>query len=411
MNGIKRDYFWNTLGVFLQNAISPLLLLVVTRVNGIEAVGVFSFAFAVSLMLWMLSMWGGRTYQVSDTQSEFTQRSYMMVRVTLALAVIVIAIIFCFVNQYDIHKSALIMLLVFFKLIESFSDVLYGVLHLHGKLYISGKSLTAKAILGFIVFIMIDILTEDVLLAAFGLVLVNFIIFLTYDYKLVNKIEPIRFPLGKMKFYLGESIEILKRCSGIFIIFFLAMFSLNIPRYFIDIYKTEDVGYFGIIAMPITLIVLMMSFILQPNVLRITKLYREGNLTVFRKTVERILLFSLTIGLVVFLITAFIGAELLQIIFGIGFDNHRNALIVIVLGGVASALVTIYLNVFVIMRKIEFSLAVLIVTNCLLIPFSLIMVQSEGLLGGVWAFSIANITQLLLISAYFKVSTNEYEKN
>jgi hypothetical protein len=50
--------------VLLQNAISPLLLIVITRVNGIDDSGLFSLAFSVSIILWSLAMWGGRTYQV-----------------------------------------------------------------------------------------------------------------------------------------------------------------------------------------------------------------------------------------------------------------------------------------------------------------------------------------------------------
>ena len=65
---VRKDYFWNTLGALLQSALSPLLLIVVTRVNGIDDSGIFSFAFSVAIIFWALGMWGGRTYQVSDTK-------------------------------------------------------------------------------------------------------------------------------------------------------------------------------------------------------------------------------------------------------------------------------------------------------------------------------------------------------
>ena len=78
------------------------------------------------------------------------------------------------------------------------------------------------------------------------------------------------------------------------------------------------------------------------------------------------------------------------------------ALNVIVVGGIASALVTIFLNIFVIMRKVNFSLIVLIVTNLILIPVSYFAVDKFGLMGGVVAFTVTNFVQLALILLYFK---------
>lgn len=405
----KRDYVWNTIGTVLQSAISPLLLLVVTRVNGIEAAGVFSFAFAVSLLLWALGMWGGRTYQVSDTQSEFKHRSYIVVRAVLAVVVLLIAGIFCAANQYDIFKTGLIFALVLFKLLESFADVIYGILQVNGKLYMSGKSLTAKAVLGFGVFVAIDIATGNLIAASLGIVAVNIAIFCLYDLVRAHHLESIVIPRTEVKQYYLEAKKIMKRCLGVFIIFFLAMFSLNIPRYFIDMRSEEEVGYFGIIAMPITLIVLLISFVLQPSIVGLSKLYREGSLRAFKKVVNKIVAISCGIGAFVLLVTALFGVQILGLIFGLDFDMYKIPLIVIVIGGVASALVTVYLNAFVIMRQISFSVVALLITNSVLVPFSYVLVRLYGVDGGVWAFTAMNVLQLLLIAVYFGVKKSGAE--
>lgn len=398
---LKRDYFWNTLGVLLQNVISPVLLLVVTRVNGIEATGLFSFAFSVSLLLYALGMWGGRTYQVSDVKKEFQPRSYIVTRILLAVLVLLVTVIFCAVNQYDSYKTGVIFVLVVFKLLESFADVLYGILQTNSQLYKSGKSLAAKAILGMVTFIAIDLITDNILVGSLGIVIVNAIVFLCYDFPQTNKLEKICFPKEKIREYMNEAKEILKRCANVFAVMFLTMFSLNVPRYFIDKYSQVEVGYFGIIAMPITLIVLVITFILQPNVVTISKQYSDGKTSDFKKSVNKILRLSVAIGLVVLAGTILVGTPLLQLIFGIDFDNHTMALNVIVAGGIASALVTVYLNIFVIMRKVNFSLIVLIVTNLLLVPASYFAVTKFGLMGGTTAFAIVSFAQLVFAYLYF----------
>lgn len=404
MTKLKKDYFWNTLGVLLQNVISPVLLLVVTRVNGIEAAGLFSFAFSMSLLLYALGMWGGRTYQISDVKKEFQSRSYVMARVLLAILVLVVAAIFCSVNRYDVYKTSVIFVLAVFKLLESFADVLYGILQTNSQLYKSGKSLAVKAILGMVSFVAIDLLTNNILVGSLGIVAVNTVVFLCYDFPQTNRLEKIRFPKAKIREYVHEAKEIIKRCTNVFVVMFLAMFSLNVPRYFIDQYSQEEVGYFGIIAMPITLIVLVITFILQPNIVTISKQYSDGKMTDFKRSANKILGLSVVIGLMVLAGTIIAGTWVLHLLFGVDFTHHAMALNVIVAGGIASALVTVCLNIFVIMRKLTFSLVVLIVTNLLLIPASYIAVQGSGLLGGVTVFMAINFVQLILTLLYFNLA-------
>lgn len=399
----KKDYFWNTFGVLLQNAISPLLLVVVTRTNGIEAAGVFSFAFAVSLLLWALAMWGGRTYQVSDTQTEFEHRSYIMVRLLLAAAVLLVAVVFCLLNGYDAFKFGLIISLTVFKLLESFADVLYGILQVHGKLYVSGKSLALKAIAGLIVFTTIDITTGNLLLAVMGIIIVNALVLAAYDFRYARKLESIIPPLQGCRRYILEAVKIIQRCAGVFMVFFVLMFSLNIPRYFIDVFHPEENGFFGIISMPITLIALLVSFILQPNIVGLSKMYNNGEERRFRKTTNKLVLLSAVVGIAVLLLAAIAGVWMLRLVFGVDFSHYQEALVVIVAGGVASAMVTVYLNIFVIMRRIKFLLISLVGTSLVLLPLAYIMVLHWGLIGGVWSFLIVSLLQLLIVAVNFRV--------
>ena len=405
----QKNYFWNTLGVLLQNAVSPALLLIVTRVNGIEASGLFSFAFAISLMMWAVSMWGGRTYQVSDTKSEFDSRSYILARIYLGIAVLGITGVFCAANQYEVYKTTLIFGLVVFKVVESIADVLYGVLQVHHKLHLSGKSLTIKALLSILVFLVIDITTGSIIWAVVLVVTLNIMVLLGYDYSRANALELIRFPADKIKVYSVEALTILRRCAPVFVMFFLAMFSLNVPRYFIDVFSQREIGYFGIIAMPITLVVLLISFVLQPNVLRLSQLYAKNNIVIFSHSVNKILRASAGAGAVMLLAATLVGVDVLKIVFGVDFSAYRGALIVIVAGGVVSAIVSVYLNIFVIMRRVRIPLLVLLFTNALLVIVALWAVRRGGLEAGVWAFTATNTIQATILWLYFSALTRTVE--
>lgn len=395
-SGIKKDYFWNTVGVFAQNAVSPLLLIVVTRINGVYDSGLFSFALSISLILLSLGLWGGRTYQVSDVRHEFMQRSYVMARVLLAFAMMIGAIAFSIVNHYELSKTALIIALAALKVVESLADVVYGIMQINGRLYVSGKSLLYKAIGGLAAFALLDFLTKDILLSCAALVLVNLSIFLFYDLRVVRTFESIGLR-NQLCRTLSEAIRILQRCLPIFAVTFLGMFSLNIPRYFIDLYHQEQIGYFGIIAMPITLIILLMSFILQPNVVGLSKQYIEGNLLVFNKTVVKILTVTLIVGLLTLIAVYLIGVEVLHLVFGVDFSNYKTALLIIVTGGVINSIVAIFMTILTIMRTFKIQFYVLLLTNLALLAVSPAIIQSGGLVAGVSLFTGVNLLQLTLL--------------
>ena len=390
---IKRDYIWNTIGVLAQNAISPLLLIAVTRINGIYDSGLFSFAFSVAIIFWVLGMWGGRTYQVSDVTREFSHRSYVMVRLLLAVCMVVGAIIFVWANGYDADKSSIIMALVLFKAMESIADAIHGVLQVHERLYIVGKSLIYKAISGFVLFIIIDVITHNILLSCLGIVFANVIVTLLYDVRIAGKVSTESILPQYLRKTAKSAVNIMTRTWPVFIVIFLSMFSLNIPRYFIDLYHQEQIGYFGILAMPITLIGLVMTFILQPKVVQLSKQYEEKKYGLFNQTINKLIAITIGIGFIIMLGAYILGVPVLGVVFGIDFSQYQTVLMIIVAGAIINAIVSIFINIFIIIRAFKHQFYTLLVTNIFLVLLSAMFVKQYGLLGGVTLFTAINLMQ------------------
>lgn len=399
----KRDYVWNTVGVLLQNLISPVLLIVVAYVNGVIDVGLFSFAFSVAIVFWMIGMWGGRTYQVSDLSSEFSTKSYIWVRMILAAVVAVAAFLFCLLNNYDVMKSSLIGVLVLFKIIESVSDVFYGILQRHDNLYIAGRSLIIKALLGIVTFILVDIATGSIVYASMGIVIINFLVFFLYDLAYVRKLENVKIVLKDASVYIREALLVLRATLPVFIVSFLAIFSLNIPRFYIDRFNESENAYFGIMAMPITLVLLVMTFIMQPNMVRLARFYKDNKADNFKKTLNNISLITLGVGVIVLAATYLFGEMVLTLVFSIDFLPYRLELMIIVTGAVLNAFVAVGINALTIMRRFKGLFYSLLSTSVLLAPLSYTLVKTLGVLGGVIAFSgisLIQATMLLIVYRY-----------
>lgn len=402
-----KNYLWNSIGSFLQSAISPALLLVITRLHGLTDSGVFSFALSLSVVFWAIGLWGGRTYQVSDVRHEFSHSSYIAVKLATSLIMLVGATLFCLVNGYDMFKTSLIMTLVLFKAFEAIADALYGVLQLHDKLYLVGYSLTIKALAGFVGFVVVDLLTHNILLGVLAVTSINGLVVLLYDWPRARRYEPIRLCLrsGFVVKKLRQIACIMQRCAPVFLTMFLTMFSLNIPRYFLDRYQfSQELALFGIMAMPITLLSLFISFIIQPNIVQLSRLYHKRQFTAFHNLVNMIILVVLIVSVVTLLATWLVGAPLLALLFNNQILHYRTELLIMVVGAVASAVVSIYINILTVLRRFRGQFITLFVSNVVLAVVSAYVVRQYGMFGSVMCFMVVGAVQALTLYLIYRAA-------
>ena len=400
MQAQKKDYIWNSIGSFLQSAISPILLIVITRLNGVGDSGLFSFAMSLSVVFWAISLWGGRTYQVSDAKKEFSSGDYIVVRFISSLIVAVFSISFCILSGYDLIKTELIMVLVSFKILESIADSMYGVLQIHNKLYIVGISLTMKSVFGFMLFTLVDILTKNIVYGALSIFIVNIAVVIFYDIPLMKHVESV----GLTKKNIMQAGKIMKKTAEVFVVVFLTMFSLNIPRYFLDKYHYDQIGYFGIMAMPITLLTLFISFVLQPNVVNLSELLKKKKIKEFTKIVSKIDFITFTLGILFVVSSYLIGVWALNTVFGIDINNFRIDLTIMVIGAVANAFASIYVNLLIILRRFKGQFYTLLVTNILAAVLSVYLIDRLAMLGSVLVFMIISFLQAIILLFIYKRS-------
>lgn len=400
MQAQKKDYIWNSIGSFLQSAISPILLIVITRLNGVGDSGLFSFAMSLSVVFWAISLWGGRTYQVSDVKKEFSSGDYIVVRFISSLIVAVFSISFCILSGYDLIKTELIMVLVSFKILESIADSMYGVLQIHNKLYITGISLTMKSVFGFMLFTLVDILTKNIIYGALSIFIVNIAVVIFYDIPWMKHVESV----GLTKKNIIQAGKIMKKTAEVFVVVFLTMFSLNIPRYFLDKYHYDQIGYFGIMAMPITLLTLFISFVLQPNVVNLSELLKKKKIKEFTKIVSKIDFITFTLGILFVVSSYLIGVWALNTVFGIDINNFRIDLTIMVIGAVANAFVSIYVNLLIILRRFKGQFYTLLVTNILAVILSVYLIDRLAMLGSVLVFMIISFLQAIILLFIYKRS-------
>ncbi len=53
-------------------------MIIINRVNGVEIAGIFSFAFSIACLLFIVGIYAGRTYQVSDINENLNNYEYLV---------------------------------------------------------------------------------------------------------------------------------------------------------------------------------------------------------------------------------------------------------------------------------------------------------------------------------------------
>ena len=177
----RKNFIWNMIGVSLNSFNSLFYMVIITRVNGTDAAGIFTLGFSIACLVYYIGTYAGRVYQVTDTNKDITDTDYIIQRVICFCFLLLVSVGYSVFRGYTIEKFIIVFLLCLMKGLESFSDVLYGILQKNDHLYYAGYSLTIKSMVSIVLFILLDIITRNLLLSVSGMVLVWIITTLLFD--------------------------------------------------------------------------------------------------------------------------------------------------------------------------------------------------------------------------------------
>ena len=271
----KKNFIWNTLGTGFNAFNSLFFMIIVTRVNGVEQAGIFTIAFSTACILYAVGLYAGRIYQVTELNKKISDKDFILSRLITTVLMIVLLVIFCSFKNYSTEKFIIFLLLTIYKDLEAFSDVIYGVLQKNDKLDIVGKSLFAKSLMSIIVFLLVEIITKNMIISIASMIIICVLIILFYDFKKAYKYIDLKSKINMINVY-----NILKKGFFTFGISFLGMYVLNAPKYSIDTYLADNYQtIFGIIVMPATVIGLVAQFLIHPYLNQILSLYEDRELT------------------------------------------------------------------------------------------------------------------------------------
>lgn len=391
-NILRKNFIWNVVGVSFNAFTSLFFLIIVTRINGADQAGLFTFAFSLALLFEVIGYYAGRVYQVTESNKKISDIDYIYSHFITSLLMIAICIIFSFIKGYDFNKTLLIFLMTLFRSIESFSDTFYAIIQKNNRLYKVGKSFFIKALLSLTMFLLIDYVSHNMILATFAIVIIQFFVLLFYDY------------MNAKKYYHGRNtirkdaiILIFKNGFFTFAFMFLTQYLINAPKYAIDSllpnsYQTK----YGIIAMPATIIILITQFLIHPFLLKLTNYIKNKEYLSFHKMVLKMVLVLILIGAIGATTAYLVGIPVLELVYSINLNNYQSSLLIIIIGATLYGIVSILSNALITIRKTFIQMIVFIITSIFAYFISTWLTMKYSIYGSCNAYLISMLILLLL---------------
>lgn len=392
-NREKKNVIWNMLGATFNSFNSLFFTIMVTRWNGLNDAGIFTYAFATACVLYNIGIYEGRAFQVTDITGKNTDTDYLYHRMMTCMIMLLVSAIFVFIKGYDLYKMVIFLLLCVFRLIEAFAEVLYGVVQKNGRLYQVGISLFAKAVLGIICFAMIDWLTKNLILAISSVILVNVLGIILYDRKNIKQVK-----ITKSKFDWKANNQIFKAGFFTFILTFLSVYLVNASRYAIDDLSTNDLQtIFGIIIMPATFMGLMGQYIIQPALTKLSSYIKEKQYLPLKQMILKLLAVLLGIGIFVFAIAYFLEAPVLGFVYGMDLTPYFVSMMLIIFGSFFYASSMVLSMILIAMRTTFIQAVTYGMVSVLATMLAYQMVQEKQILGA----SITYTVSMIMITTIF----------
>jgi len=396
----RRNFIWNFIGTTCWNFTSLFFLMLATRLNGVDDAGIFSFAFSTACVFYVIGVYSGRTFQITDTTKEISDSDYFHARFWSCSAMLVFALFFCFLRGYDAYKFTIIILLTLYKSLEAISESTYAVIQKQDHLDQVGKSFFLKALLSLAFFFVIDALTHNLVFTCIMLVLAAATVILFYD---IPRLRGAHFHLKKPN--LAKVWYLTRKGFFVFGFSFLGIYLINAPKYAIDSVSTNEIQtIYGIIAMPATVLALFGQYVIQPFLITLKTNLRQ-NFPRFIRLTACLTLSVFIFGLICLLAAWLLGIPVLEFLYDVPLADYLVPLLIIIAGGTFYAMSVVISTSLTTMRDTASQLVVFFIVALFAFSTARSFVVTQGIIGACLVYFLSMLTLFVLYTLLFAYQT------
>lgn len=384
---------------------SLIYLIIITRVMGIEAAGQYSFAFAIAATFYVVGVYFGSAFQITDTSKKYTDSDYIYNRITTISFMIIMTLLFSLINGYNNQKLILIFLLVIYRGFDAIIDSFHAIIQKKDRIYKNGILTFVRTILLIITFLTTTILFKKLLYSVISIVILDFIFVFFVELLVVKKM------ITRRKYDNGKNIMLLVEGFSVFVFSFLAMYILNIPKYAIDHNLNNTLqGIFGIIFMPSSFMSMISMYMVQPFYNDISNCIKNKKVIALKKMIKKLSWIIFFSGVVMTLIAYLIGVPVLEFLYGIDLSTYRINLLIIMSGTIFYSLYCLLSSTLIALRKNNQQVVTLLFISAISIIICNVMTKKYGISGASYSYFIIMLIQSIIYVVLYLYYVNKLNK-
>lgn len=399
-NILRKSAVWNLISSIEYSLQSAVLMLIVTRVNGLYDAGVFTIAYTLTQMMATIGSYGMRSFQVSDIKKEYSFGSYLSSRIVSIAAMIVICMSYALYQGYDSNKLFIIAMLCGYRIVDDLEDVFHGEMQKAGRLDVASKILAVRILAATAAFGISYVITKNLAVSSVVFTLTAVAVSVYLNLLVTGYFNDIIFKPEKT-----GVIKLLWVCLPICLGGFLYNYLVNAPKYAIDRNLSEEIQtIFSILFMPVFAINMLSSFIFKPMIVNMGILWNEEKYGKFISKVVKQMMIIIALTLVCMLGGMVIGIDILGWMYGVNLNQYRLLFALLIAFGGLAALVSFLVVILTIIRKQKYIIiayGIGVIIDWLLIDKIVIRYEiwGAGMIYGIAMGTIVAVMMIVLFAA------------
>jgi O-antigen/teichoic acid export membrane protein len=392
-SSIVRNSSLNMYGTIFYYACQWLTTIIAVWFAGFESTGIYSLAISFTNIFGFISRYGVRTHQISDTSHEHTDGSYITARgFSSAVAILVFFVILFFTN-FSVTSLQCVFVLFVFKLLESFSDVFFGVFQKINHYNAIAISFTLKGVFPLLLFTVV-LWTKEIVIACLAMAITYLSVLLFYDLPVLLRSKNVVW-----KFSMCSVKKILWICFPLMIFTLVNPYITFITRYSIEqLFSEEVLGYYSSVSTVVVVLSTLGGSIFAVVAPQASTLYQKEDKKGLIRIFVRIIGGIAGVVFIAILSGYFLGKWALALLFGESIVPFSYLLLPTILVSGLLTLVAFFSSMLTAFQKrtpmLLANLAGAAVCTALAWPFA----QKFGLLGACWCLATSMGVQAVLLT-------------
>ncbi len=267
---LRKNLLFNTAGSLLFYLCQAALNLLVTALAGVAANGMLATAMTIANVCLSVASFGMRTFQVSDLEGKYADRTYLLSRYVTLTAAGAGCLAFAFVNSYSAEQRWVIALYTAYRLIESWSDVWHGYLQKAERLDVVGISFGVRGLVTAGTVTLGLVLTGNLVITLAALFALSAVYVLAVDLPLAQKHADFATRGG------GSVWALLAECAPLAVYAALNTAIPSVPRYFCErVLGAVKMSYFNNVFLPVLILQVAVIYLFVPFITTFARLWNQ----------------------------------------------------------------------------------------------------------------------------------------